>query len=270
MTQDERRLYLIQELMKENSRYKNIEIPGKREQQWRLLRSLMNVRPPRPVSEEFLKIQDAYLQELIAGRGIVDADKLESVPSDPRLVIWKGDITTLKIDAIVNAANSRMEGCWQPCHDCIDNCIHTYSGIQLRLYCHEMMVKQGHPEPAGRAKITPGFNLPAKYILHTVGPVIDHPLTQQDCDLLASCYEACLKLAAEYHCRSIAFCCISTGVFRFPKEKAAEIAVAQVKKFLEQDSTIKRAVFNVFTSTDESIYRIFAGLVRKEIAAAGK
>ncbi|NLP37427.1 MAG: protein-ADP-ribose hydrolase [Firmicutes bacterium] len=255
MTQAERRLYLIRELLKENPRYENIEVPADQEQQWRLLRSLMNVRPSMPISDEFLKIQDEYLQELIKERGIVDANLLPATAADPRLVIWKGDITTLKIDAIVNAANSQMEGCWLPCHDCIDNCIHTYSGIQLRLYCHELMVKQGHEEPTGQAKITPAFNLPAKYILHTVGPIIDHALTQQDCDLLASCYDSCLQLAAANGCQSIAFCCISTGVFRFPKDKAAEIAVSRVKKFLDRDTIVKRVVFNVFTDADETIYR---------------
>lgn len=255
MTQAERRLYLIRELLKENPRYENIEVPADQEQQWRLLRSLMNVRPSMPISDEFLKIQDEYLQELIKERGIVDANLLPATAADPRLVIWKGDITTLKIDAIVNAANSQMEGCWLPCHDCIDNCIHTYSGIQLRLYCHELMVKQGHEEPTGQAKITPAFNLPAKYILHTVGPIIDHELTQQDCDLLASCYDSCLQLAATNCCQSIAFCCISTGVFRFPKDKAAEIAVSRVKKFLDRDTIVKRVVFNVFTDADETIYR---------------
>ncbi|NLM52361.1 MAG: protein-ADP-ribose hydrolase [Firmicutes bacterium] len=255
MTQDERRLYLIQELLKENPRYQEIKIPADPQQQWRLLRALMNVRPSMPISEEFLKVQDEFLQELLSERGIVDANTLAATAADPRLVIWRGDITTLKIDAIVNAANSQLEGCWIPCHDCIDNCIHTYSGIQLRLYCHELMVKQGHEEPTGRAKITPAFNLPAKYILHTVGPIIDHELTQRDCDLLASCYDSCLQLAAEKGCQSIAFCCISTGVFRFPKDKAAEIAVSRVKKFLEQDTRIKRVVFNVFTDLDEMIYR---------------
>ncbi|NLM46758.1 MAG: protein-ADP-ribose hydrolase [Firmicutes bacterium] len=259
MTHAEKRIYLIQELLKENPKYKDIEIPADPGLQWRLLRSLMNVRPPLPASKEFLQIQDAYLQELLARRGIVDADKLERTAADPRLAVWKGDITRLKIDAIVNAANSGLEGCWQPCHDCIDNCIHTYSGIQLRLYCHELMVKQGRPEPTGRAKITPAFNLPAKYILHTVGPVIDHPLTQQDCDLLASCYRSCLELAAANGCRSIAFCCISTGVFRFPKEKAAAIAIEQVKKFPAQNPSPEYVVFNVFTAADEAIYRKLLG-----------
>ena len=255
VTQDDRRLYLIEQLLKENPRYNDINIPAEKTEQWQLLRSLMNLRPSLPISDDFLKVQDEYLSGLIAERGIVDTDMLETTPSDPRLVIWRGDITTLRIDAIVNAANSRMEGCWQPCHACIDNCIHTFSGIQLRLHCHEMMVKQGHEEPTGQAKITPGYNLPANYILHTVGPIIDHPLTQDDCDYLASCYNSCLKLAVQNRCKSIAFCCISTGVFRFPRDKAAEIAVQTVKQFLNNDFTIRRVVFNVFTPADELIYR---------------
>ena len=216
MTQDERRRYLIEKLLAESLRYKAVEIPASPEEQWNLLRSLMNIRPAEPIGEAFLKVQDDYLSVLIEEIGIVDADMLPPTASDDRLFIWKGDITTLKIDAIVNAANSRMEGCWQPCHACIDNCIHTFGGVQMRLCCHELMMHQGCEEPTGQAKITPGYNLPSKYVLHTVGPIIDHPLNQRDCDLLASCYTACMKLAAESGCQSIAFCCISTGVFHFP------------------------------------------------------
>lgn len=255
MTQDERRIYLIKALLAESPRYKDIEMPGTPEEQFQLLRSLMNVRPAATVSGAFLEVQDAYLSGLIADMGITDAAALPPAASDPRLVIWRGDITTLKADAIVNAANSRMEGCWQPCHACIDNCIHTYSGVQLRLKCHELMTAQGFEEPTGQAKITPGYNLPAKYVLHTVGPIINHPLTQRDCDLLASCYSACLKLANENGCRSVAFCCISTGVFRFPQQEAAEIAVRTVKDYLNSNASIERVIFNVFSAKDEGIYR---------------
>lgn len=254
MTQNERRRWLIDALLAEAPRYANMKIPAGQDEQWQLLRSLMNVRPAQPISAEFQKVQDDYLTALIAETGIVDAAALPATPSDPRLVIWRGDITTLKIDAIVNAANSRMEGCWQPCHACIDNCIHTFSGVQLRLRCHEMMTKQGYEEPTGQAKITPGYNLPAKYVLHTVGPIIDHDLTASDCDLLTSCYTSCLKLASQNSCQSIAFCCISTGVFRFPQDKAAEIAVSAVKEYLNKDTTIKRVVFNVFTPEDARLY----------------
>jgi O-acetyl-ADP-ribose deacetylase (regulator of RNase III) len=152
-----------------------------------------------------------------------------------------------------------MEGCWVPNHACIDNCIHTFGGVQLRLRCHELMTEQGHEEPTGWAKITPGYNLPAKYVLHTVGPIIDHALTAQDCELLASCYRSCLRLASDSGCRGIAFCCISTGVFRFPQARAAEIAVETVKEFLKTDTTIRRVVFNVFNPTDELIYHSLLG-----------
>lgn len=195
----------------------------------------------------------------MADHGIVDAQTLPATASDPRIVVWKGDITTLRIDAIVNAANSQMEGCWQPCHACIDNCIHTFSGLQLRMRCHEMMAEQGHEEPTGQAKITPGYNLPAKHVLHTVGPIIDHSLSKSDCDLLASCYVSCLKLAEESGFHGIAFCCISTGVFRFPQDTAAQIAVRTVKDYLDSGSAIDRVVFNVFTSEDERIYQQLLG-----------
>jgi O-acetyl-ADP-ribose deacetylase (regulator of RNase III) len=254
MTQNERLRYLLDALLSEDPRFINTEIPNTPDQQWRLLRSLMNVRPAKSVADVFIKIQNEYLSERIANQGIVDAQTLPSTANDPRIVVWKGDITTLRIDAIVNAANSRMEGCWQPCHACIDNCIHTFSGMQLRMRCHEMMMEQGHEEPTGQAKITPGYNLPAKHVLHTVGPIIEHSLTKRDCDLLASCYVSCLELAEENGCHSIAFCCISTGVFRFPREEAAEIAVQTVKDPLEKGSSIDRVVFNVFTSDDERIY----------------
>jgi O-acetyl-ADP-ribose deacetylase (regulator of RNase III) len=254
MTQNERLQYLIHALLAEHPRRRDMAIPDPPEEQWRLLRSLMNVRPAAPIGDDFLKKQDEYLAGRIAEHGIVDAYTLPATALDPRLVVWRGDITTLRIDAIVNAANSRMEGCWQPCHACIDNCIHTFSGIQLRMRCHEIMTEQGHEEPTGQAKITSGYNLPAKYVLHTVGPIIDQSPSQHDCELLASCYVSCLRVAEENGCHGIAFCCISTGVFRFPQDKAAEIAVQTVKKFLNDGSTMERVVFNVFTPEDERLY----------------
>jgi O-acetyl-ADP-ribose deacetylase (regulator of RNase III) len=254
MNREESRLYLINRLLEENKDYKYREVPKDAEGQWRLLRSLMNVRPALPIDEEFLRVQDEYLKSLIEENGITDADMLPGTAKDPRLKIWKGDITTLKIDAIVNAANNQLEGCWLPCHACIDNCIHTYSGVQLRLACHELMLRQGHREPTGQAKITPAFNLPSSYVLHTVGPIINGPLTQKDCDLLTSCYSSCLRLADDNKLSSIAFCCISTGVFRFPQEKAAEIAVETVREYLRHDTGIKQVVFNVFNAKDEMIY----------------
>ena len=170
------------------------------------------------------------------------------------IALWQGDITTLKVDAIVNAANSGMCGCFSPLHNCIDNIVHSRSGIQLRLYCTDMMRKQGHEEATGKAKITPAFNLPSKYILHTVGPIITGRVTDNDCKLLASCYRSCLELASAYNLESIAFCCISTGVFRFPNELAAEVAVRTVRKYLQTETSIKKVIFNVFKDLDKEIY----------------
>lgn len=219
------------------------------------LRSLMNVRLPKPISGEFLKIQDEYLTERNRERGITDLKDLKPVESDTRLYIWQGDITTLKCDAIVNACNAQMLGCFSPMHACIDNFIHTYAGVELRLEMNDIMMKQGHEEETGRAKITSGYNLPAKYILHTVGPIIQWSVTKEDEALLTSCYRECLKLAADQGVESIAFCCISTGVFRFPQQRAAEIAVATVKEFMKKDDNVKKVVFNVFKEEDLRIYK---------------
>ena len=254
MTQDERREYLIQYLLKEKIPFGRQNIPTDKQGQENLLRSLMNVRPPRPISNDFLKIQDEYLTERNIERGITDIDTLAPVKSDSRLYIWQGDITTLKCDAIVNACNSQMLGCFSPMHACIDNFIHTYAGMELRLKMHEIMTKQGHEEETGKAKITSGYNLPTKYILHTVGPIIQWKVTKEDEDLLASCYTECLKLAADTGVESIAFCCLSTGVFHFPQQRAAEIATNTVKQYLNKDSRIKKVIFNVFKDEDLKIY----------------
>ena len=254
MTQDKRREYLIQYLLKEEITFGRRKIPAGKKEQENLLRSLMNVRPPKPVSEKFLEIQDAYLTERNIERGITDISELTPVKSDPRLYIWQGDITTLKCDAIVNACNSQMLGCFSPMHACIDNFIHTYAGVELRLKMYEIMSEQGHEEETGKAKITSGYNLPAKYILHTVGPIIQWGVTKEDEELLASCYRECLKLAADTGVESIAFCCLSTGVFRFPQQRAAEIATDTVRKYLDKDSRIKKAIFNVFKDEDLKIY----------------
>ena len=257
--QKERRIWLIRELQREMPQYQDIRIPVTEEEQWNLLRSLFNVRPPYPASQEFLKVQDEYLSELVRSRGIVDAESLPASELDPRITLWQGDITTLRCDAIVNAANSALLGCWQPCHSCIDNMIHSLSGVQLRIKCNEIMQAQGHEEETGTAKITPAYNLPCKYVLHTVGPIISGPLRKEDCDLLAGCYQSCLELAAGNNVRSVAFCSISTGVFHFPQQRAAEIAVEIVKQFLETDSSIDRVIFNVFTDRDLAIYQKLLG-----------
>lgn len=255
MTQSERREYLIQYLLKEDKKIFRHKMPSDRKGQEELLRSLMNVRMPEPASSEFLKIQDEYLIERNKEREITDIKDLHPVAPDSRLYIWQGDITTLKCDAIVNACNSQMLGCFVPMHACIDNFIHTYAGIELRLKMYEIMQKQGHEEETGKAKITSGYNLPAKYILHTVGPIIQWEVTKKDEKLLESCYRECLKLAADRGAESIAFCCLSTGVFRFPQQRAAEIATETVKEYLDKDNRIKKVIFNVFKDEDLKIYK---------------
>ena len=252
MNQSEKRLFLIQSLLKERPEYRDLSIPSESDSQRQLLRGLMNIRAPQRTDAEFLKTQDAYLQGETAAKGITDIAGL--TPIQPGLYLWQGDITTLKCDAIVNAANSGMTGCYIPNHRCIDNAIHTYAGVELRLACAGLMEKQGHPEPTGQAKITPAFNLPCRYVLHTVGPIIDGRVTKEDKELLASCYRSCLELAAENGLESVAFCCISTGEFHFPNDLAAEIAVRTVKEFLKKQTSVKKVIFNVFKDLDKAIY----------------
>lgn len=255
MTQEERRMYLIRALLEENPRYP--EIPPSDKQQKMLLRSLMNVRPPRPISEGFLAVQDEYLREELRQRGITDLADL--TPIGEGIYLWQGDITTLRCDAIVNAANSQLLGCFCPCHGCIDNCIHTYAGVQLRLECARLMKRQGREEETGRAKITRAYNLPCKYILHTVGPIIQGRLTKRDEELLASCYRSCLELAVQNGVDSIAFCCISTGEFHFPNDRAAEIAARTVREFIQEKKSGIKVIFNVFKDLDYKIYRNLLG-----------
>lgn len=253
MTQAERRWYLIEALLKEQPQYSEIRIPASEQDQKILLRALFNIRAPLPVTDELLMIQDAYLQQEARRKGITSIADLQ--PLQPGIYLWRGDITTLQCDGIVNAANSQMLGCFCPNHRCIDNAIHTFAGIQLRLACAELMSKQGHEEETGTAKITPAYNLPCRYVLHTVGPIIQGHLTQQDCDLLACCYRSCLKLAEQKGLRNIAFSCISTGEFHFPNGKAAEIAFHTVKEYKAQMHSRIEVIFNVFKETDYTIYR---------------
>lgn len=254
MTQDERREWLITYLLKEQKSLFGHKIPQDIKAQRDMLRSLFNVRMPLPVTDEFLEIQDEYLKKRNEERGITDIQNLEPAASDERLYIWQGDITTLKCDAIVNACNSQMLGCFSPLHSCIDNFIHTYAGVELRLRMNEIMQAQGHEEPTGQAKITPGYNLPARYILHTVGPIIQWSVREEDEELLSDCYRECMKLAAQNGAESIAFCCLSTGVFRFPQQRAAEIATQTVMDCLNSDDKIKKVIFNVFKDEDLHIY----------------
>lgn len=257
MTQNERRIFLITELLREQSRYSNLKTPADEQEQRNLLRSLFNIRMPIPASKEFLAVQDDYLREETKRKGITGLSAL--TPIADGLYLWKGDITTLRCDGIVNAANSQMLGCFAPCHGCIDNAIHTYAGVQLRLACAELMEQQGHEEETGKAKITPAYNLPCLYVLHTVGPIVQGWLTKKDKELLASCYRSCLELAEKNNLRNVAFCCISTGEFRFPNDKAAQIAIQTVKAYKAETHSQIEVIFNVFKETDFNIYRALLG-----------
>lgn len=257
MNQAERRLFLIKALLSENPYCKDIEIPSDPNGQRTLLRGLMNIREPQSIGTEFLRIQDEYLCEETRSKGITDINDIN--PIVPGIYLWQGDITTLRCDAIVNAANSGMTGCYVPNHRCIDNAIHTYAGIELRLACAKLMEEQGSPEPTGCAKITPAFNLPCKYVLHTVGPIINGQVTDKDIKMLSSCYNSCLELAAENKLESVAFCCISTGEFRFPNDLAAKTAVHTVKEFITKQTSVKKVIFNVFKDTDRKIYEQLLG-----------
>ena len=218
----------------------------------RLFRALVNVRMPNEASKEFLQIQDEYLQEQLRLKGITDITDL--TPIAPDIYLWQGDITTLKCDAIVNAANSRMLGCFCPNHGCIDNAIHTFAGVQLRQECAGIMEAQGKEEGTGQAKITKAYNLPCKYVLHTVGPIVYGELTKTHEKLLADCYRSCLALADKNGLQSVAFCCISTGEFRFPNERAAEIAVQTVAEYKRLTQSEIKVIFNVFKDYDYVIY----------------
>lgn len=257
MTQQQRREYLIRALLAERGEAVPATLPSGERDQKRLLRALFNVRPPGPVSRDFLEVQDAYLQEVVREKGVTDVETLPELR--PGISLWQGDITTVRCDAVVNAANSRMLGCFCPNHGCIDNAVHTFAGVQLRQACAEIMEAQGRPEETGGAKITPGFNLPCRWILHTVGPVIRGPLTQRDIDLLASCYVSCLELAERHGVETLAFCCISTGEFCFPPQKAAETALAAVAGHLAGKTTLRKVIFNVFKDSDAEIYRGLLG-----------
>ena len=256
MKRSEQIHYLNEALLEEMPQYRREagRLPQDAESQRYFLRCLMNVREPRALSPRFLQAQDELLQAEREEKGIVHVADLPAVPGDERIVLWQGDITRLDADAIVNAANAQLLGCFRPGHNCIDNVIHSAAGLQLREECASIMRAQGHEEPTGQAKITKGYNLPAKHVLHTVGPIIEGPLTEKDRELLASCYRSCLKLAEENRLKSVVFCCISTGVFRFPKEEAARIAVSTVRGYLEK-GTIEKVIFCVHGEENLRIYQ---------------
>lgn len=257
MTHIEKRVYLIKYLLNENIAFKCMKVPKEEDEQKKLLRALFNVRLPGDISDEFLKIQDEYLKEAILEKGITDIKDLTK--ADKNIYLWKGDITTLKCDAIVNAANSGMTGCYVPGHHCIDNAIHTYAGVELRNACFEIIKKQGHEEETGNAKITNAYNLPSKYVIHTVGPIVDGNVTKKQEEELKSCYISCLKLANENGLKNIAFCCISTGAFSFPNELAAKIAVDTVREYRDKNNSNIEVIFNVFSDFD---YEIYSNLLR--------
>ena len=277
MTRDERIRFLNDILLEEMPRFRAEaeKLPDTVEARRRLLRALMNVRPPMPLRADFLAEQDILLQEEKEARVVVALDALPTVAEqkgrasdafESRVMLWQGDITRLAADAIVNAANSALLGCFVPGHLCIDNVIHSAAGLQLRDACAALMRAQGHDEPTGGAKLTPGFNLPARFVLHTVGPIVapdaagDFTPTENDAARLASCYRSCLALAAKHDLKSVAFCCISTGEFHYPKRAAAEIAIRTVRDWLEETGADIKVVFNVFKDEDAAIYRELLGM----------
>lgn len=251
-------LFILRTLLEESLEHRSLEIPKDITEQQRMMRALLNIRPPRPISREFLAAQDAELQLQLAEKGVVTISQTEPCGRDERLRIWQGDITRLRVDAIVNAANNALLGCFVPLHKCIDNAIHSAAGVGLRLECNCLMQKQGHPEPTGEAKITKGYNLPARYVIHTVGPIVSGgiPSKKQE-KQLSDCYYSCLETATTHKVESIAFCCISTGEYGFPQQRAAEIAVSTVLNYLNTTTctTIKTILFDVFSRNDYAIYQ---------------
>ena len=254
--------FLIKCLITEMPEYAEYALPEDPKQAFDLYRALCNVRMPsgdtgHTLPDAFYTVQSEVLKSITGKKGITEAADLAPAKFDPRLSLWQGDITTLRADAIVNAANSQMLGCFSPLHGCIDNVIHTMAGVELREKCYQIMKAQGHEEPTGTAKITPGYNLPARYVIHTVGPIVSERLAGKDKDLLVSCYRSVLSLASDHQLESVAFCCISTGVFHFPQDKAAKIAVSTVRRWLDAhpETTVRRVIFNVFKDSDRDIYQ---------------
>lgn len=267
MTQDERRRFLLAALLRERTPSRAPALPPDADGQRLLLRALLNLRPPAPVGQTFLRVQDAYLQEELRRRGITDAADLR--PVRPGLYLWRGELTTLRCDAIVNAANSRLLGCFCPNHGCVDNAVHTFAGVQLRLACAALMRAQGHEEEVGGAKRTPAFNLPCKSVLHTVGPQVRGRPTAADEAALAACYDACLTLADEERLKNLAFCCVSTGEYGFPSERAAEVAIRAVETYRARTRSRIEVIFNVFRETDYAVYRALLGADGAAPARAG-
>ena len=267
-TQDERLAYLVEAFKADSGEYRNLKTPADTEGKRRLLRSLMNIRMPKRMSPDILEIQDAYFRERIKENGIVNLADIPTVKEQgsnrefaDAISLWQGDITRLAVDAIVNAANSQMLGCFIPMHTCIDNCIHTFAGVQLRIECHEKMEElrsqygAAYEQPTAIPLLTDGYNLPAKKVIHIVGPIVERGLNEKLEQELSGCYRNTLELCAENGLKSVAFCCISTGVFHFPNKRAAEIAVETVQGWLrEHPGEMERVIFNVFKDEDKYIY----------------
>jgi O-acetyl-ADP-ribose deacetylase (regulator of RNase III) len=270
LKQEERLNYLLEQFKLDSGTYRNLKVGESTEEKQTALRSLMNIRMPRQIKEETLHIQDEYLQERAKEKGIVTLDCIPTIQEAfgctsqyaDKIAIWQGDITRLQCGAIVNAANSQMLGCFVPMHTCIDNCIHTFAGVQLRSVCSTYMNRMrsihgaDYEEPTGQAMLTDAFNLPADYIIHTVGPIVSYRLTEQLKQQLKDCYQNILTCCLENQIRSVAFCCISTGVFHFPNDEAAKIAVETTTAFLDDHSdSFDRIIFNVFKDYDKELYQ---------------
>ncbi|MDD3367956.1 MAG: protein-ADP-ribose hydrolase [Lachnospiraceae bacterium] len=267
--QEQRLDYLIEKFKEDSGEYRNLEVGDTEAEKRIALRSLMNIRMPKSMNDEIVRVQDEFLQTDAEEKGIVKLADILTIkeqygstqPFGDQISIWQGDITRLGIDAIVNAANSQMLGCFVPCHKCIDNAIHSAAGIELRAECnHQMNQKKmrygsRYEEPTGQAMLTKGYNLPAKYVLHTVGPIVGYQLTDALRQDLKNCYESVLNCCIENGVRSVAFCCISTGEFHFPNDEAAKIAVETVNSFLENHrKDFDRVIFNVFKDADRDLY----------------
>ena len=259
MTQNGRLDFLVEEFKADSVQYKDLQTPEDTEGKRRILRSLMNIRMPRKMDEAVLSVQDEYLQERIRENGIVELADIPIIRD--RMSIWQGDITRLAVDAIVNAANSQMLGCFVPMHTCIDNCIHTFAGVQLRAECARQMEQlksrygRDYEQPTALPMLTDAYNLPARKVIHIVGPIVQGRLTTSLENDLAACYRNTLDMCLENGLKSVAFCCISTGVFHFPNKRAAEIAVQTVTGWLsEHPGGMERVIFNVFKDEDKAYY----------------
>jgi len=259
MTQDQRLTYLVEQFKADSGNYRDLAVPEDTEGRQRILRSLMNVRMPGRLPDEVVRVQDEYLRERNAEKGIVTPDEIPVIKN--RLSVWTGDITRLAVDAIVNAANAQMLGCFVPMHRCIDNCIHSFAGVQLRAECDRRMKQlrlrygRDYEQPTAVPMLTDGYNLPAKKVIHIVGPIVEHGLTRELEEELSACYRNTLDMCLENGLKTVAFCGISTGVFRFPKKRAAQIAVQTVTRWLaEHEGRMDRVIFNVFKDEDRKNY----------------